>query len=109
MEITAIKKEEVKKIKKIDLDPVMVKAANNLVVKNYNGDIARFNQQELIDEYHSIGGALSKDELLEKKQLDIESAFIDNGWEVDFFNSRHFLLVGYKDYSGKDIGYWEFR
>jgi hypothetical protein len=96
---TPIKKEEVKKIKKISLDPVMVKAVNNLIVKNYDGKIAKFNQQELIDEYYTIGGALSTVELFDKRQLDIESIFIDIGWDVK-----------YKDLLGEDSkGFWEFK
>ncbi len=77
------------KNKKIDsIQPEMIQAANELIVKKFNGHSASIKKNDLIERYCKIKGVSNTEKLrgtlYEDHQLDIEGIFRQAGWSVNF-------------------------
>lgn len=84
--ITPITPDEVSAKKIEAINPIMIKAVNELIVKNWNGSYSTFKQKDLVSLYLELAGMYNTESNREKlhtdKQLDIEELFEAHGWKV---------------------------
>jgi len=87
-EIKPIKPGEVSDKKSETVDERLIQAANNLIVKNWNGYSATFRLKELVEEFLRICHKKSTDanraKVYKEHCLDIENTFRKAGWKVDY-------------------------
>lgn len=66
-----------------DLIPNEVfQAVNNLLKINYRGKTVVIKQDEIIDEIIKINPRITREEIFDKKYLDFEKVYRENGWSV---------------------------
>jgi hypothetical protein len=86
MSTKPITPEEVVEVKKTTIPDMVIKAANELIVKYWNGRSSVFELKELIRTYRKMAGsdAVSEKKLTEYRWLDIEPTFMEVGWKVKY-------------------------
>lgn len=63
----------------------VIEAVNELIKKYYIGKSFTFTQDELIQKIISLGPyELRKNDIFDKKYLDIEQIYNENGWTVQY-------------------------
>lgn len=79
---------ELKDIPNKSIDPAIIQAVNNLLIKNYSEGSAIIKQDEIIEEYFKITGTKNKESkrawLFENKQLSFERIYEKEGWKVEY-------------------------
>lgn len=83
-----IKPEEVRKLKGERIPEPVIEAFNELIVKHWNGREASFRQEEVLrlaeDKLMIAGRETTRAKIFEYRWLDVESAFRDEGWVVQY-------------------------
>jgi len=71
-----------------EMPDAILQAVNDLIAKNWNGHEASFKVEEIVDQYFKITGEYkspaSRKLLFDMHWLDIEPAYREIGWVVDF-------------------------
>lgn len=60
----------------------VVQAFNTLISKNFDGNEAKFEQNDVIDEIIMLNSNISRDEIFKNHWLDVESFYKKAGWKV---------------------------
>jgi len=68
------------------IDPAMIDCANELLVKNWDGQAATINQKELVALYMKRVDRRykSRQKLYDNNGVDIEDSFRRSGWSVEY-------------------------
>jgi len=84
--IKPITPEEIVEVKMTTIPDAIIEAANQLIVKYWNGYSSTFKLKELILEYKRIAGgdAATERTLIDNNWLDIEPTFRKVGWKVKY-------------------------
>jgi hypothetical protein len=84
-EIKPILPKEIDDAKSATVHPKMIEAANNLIIKEWNGYSAHFKLKELVAEFVKICGEETTETRVYKEQnLNIEDIFRKAGWKVNY-------------------------
>lgn len=68
------------------LDPLMIKAVNNLLTKDAHSNFIRIKQKDIVAEYkrlHTVNGTEPLD-VFKTNQLEFEDIFKEAGWKVSY-------------------------
>lgn len=77
-----LKPENVVDAKAASLPDKVVEAFNELIAEHWDGYCSKFMQEEAVKRIVKKLPKLSRDEVLDKKYLDVEGIFIAVGWKV---------------------------
>ena len=87
-DIMPIKPSEIVEKKLGAIPNEMIKAVNDCIVKHWNGNVASFKQEELLERYFEIIGepniASNREKLFEMRYLNFEPIFEKEGWDVEY-------------------------
>lgn len=65
--------------------PEMIKAVNNLLMKEFNGSSATILSKDIVAEFMKLtNGEYAQSEIFKNKWLDFETIFQKSGWKVDY-------------------------
>ena len=89
MPIKPITPQEIVEAKKLTIPDAMIEAANQLIIKYWNGHSSTLKLKELVSAYRKIAGsdAVSDKKLSDYHWLDIEPTFREVGWKVKYASS----------------------
>lgn len=92
---------EAKEAQIAQLPDVVINAANQLIARNGSSSYFHIGKDELIDLIMTLKGpvALERQELFDKKWLDIEPPYRARGWQVEYESP---------DRGDRHNGYWVF-
>ena len=83
-----ISPEKVEQIRIHEMPEAIVQATNELIVRSWNGSSATLKVKEIVDQYFRVSGeedtAKTRKQLFDKHYLDIEPAYREAGWKVEF-------------------------
>ena len=73
--------------------PIQVlEAFNNCIVKNWNGNTSKFDQDDVIGEMIKLfetSHPITRREIFDKKFLDVEMVYRAEGWEVSYYKTSY--------------------
>jgi len=80
--------EKVQEIRIHEMPEAIIQATNELIVRKWNGHSASFKVTEVVEQYFRVSGeeatAAKRKELFDNHHLDIEPAYRNAGWKVEF-------------------------
>ena len=80
--------EKVLEIRIHEMPEAIIQATNELIVRKWNGHDATIKINEIVEQYFRVIGeketAVKRKELFENHYLDIEPAYRNAGWKVEF-------------------------
>ena len=80
---------------------VVVQAVNELLKEQYRGKEVTIKQKDIISKIQSLDSSLTSDILINKKYLDFEKLYRDNGWVVSYdspgFNESYEATFSFKE------------
>ena len=83
-----ISPEKVEQIRIHEMPEAIIQATNELIVRSWNGRSATVKVEEIVDQYFRVSGeeknAATRGKLFDKHYLDIEPAYREAGWKVEF-------------------------
>lgn len=83
-----ISPEKVEQIRIHEMPEAIIQATNELIVRSWNGRSATVKVDEIIDQYFRVvredDNKMTRKELFDKHYLDIEPAYREAGWKVQF-------------------------
>lgn len=62
---------------------VVIESVNNLLKGKYRGESVSIKQDDILNEIVA-NSKLTRNEIFEKKYLDFEKLYSDNGWKVEY-------------------------
>jgi hypothetical protein len=86
--IQPIKPEEILDKKIATIPDHMIQAVNELIAKNWTGNMAEIKKEEILQRYFKISGKMddraNRDKLYDDHSLDFEFAYQKEGWSVNY-------------------------
>lgn len=81
--------EEVYEAKSKSFPDFVIKAFNNMIVKNWNGSYSKVLQDDVVDEIirianHGTVNTTIRKNIFDNGWLDVENAYRKEGWTVDY-------------------------
>ena len=76
--------DEIGKYKSTYFPEEVYKAFNELIVKNFSGDQATVYQDDVVEYIMKLMPHLSREQVFEKKYLDVEQVYRNEGWNVSY-------------------------
>jgi hypothetical protein len=88
-----ISPEKVQEIRINEMPEAIIQAVNELIVRKWNGHSATIKVKEIVEQYFRVSGEeqtpKARNELFENHHLDIEPAYRNAGWKVEFDNPAY--------------------
>lgn len=63
---------------------VVIQAVNELLKTSYRGQAIVLKQEDIVNEIIKLDGSLTRTIIFEKKYLDFEKIYENNGWVVEY-------------------------